>query len=99
MSATAFVSLEKYRADMADLNERVRFYKTYFEGAYHQLSLAYYELCQRHYNRAESHLEQAMKLCQSKPAFASVPVSTKPEKFSSAADGFQASLFEFEGER
>lgn len=98
MSATAFVSLEKYRADLAELNGHVFFYKTYFEGAYHQLGLAYFALCQKRYNLAEQHLEQALRLCQSKPLSASVPVSNKPEKFSSAADGVPL-YFEFEGER
>lgn len=98
MAVNAFVSLDKYRADLAELNDHVRFYKTYFEGAHHQLKLAYYALCQRRYNLAEQHLEQALKLCQAKPLSASVPVSTKPEKFSSAADGVPLH-FEFEGER
>ena len=99
MAVSAFVSLDKYRADLAELNDHVRFYKTYFESVHYQLKLAYYALCQRRYNLAEQHLEQALKLCQIKPSSASVPVSNESEKFSSAADGFQTSFFEFEGER
>ena len=98
MSATAFVSLEKYRADLLELNEHVRFYKMYFEGAHHQLKLAYFALCQKRYNLAEQHLEHALKLCQAKPSFASLPVFDKPEKFSFAVDGVPL-CFEFEGER
>lgn len=99
MKQTAFVSLEKYRADLLDLNEQVRFYRTYFEGAHHQIKLAYYALCQKRYGLAEQHLEQALKLCETKPLSASVLPSAKPEKFSSAADGIRVDLFEFEGER
>lgn len=87
MEQTAFVSLEKYRADLLDLHEQVRFYRTYCEAAHHQLKLAYYALCQKRYGLAEQHLEQALKLCESRPLSVSVLPSTKPDKFRSAADG------------